>query len=89
MPGPEKTVTIPINDLWMKEITIMTSYYCGPPDIRTAIDLLKQKRIQVEDMITHRLPLSDIVNGFRLVMEGRQSIKVIIKPHLSASACRS
>jgi L-iditol 2-dehydrogenase len=39
VPGPEKSVTIPINDFWMKEIRILTSYYCGPPDIQEAIDL--------------------------------------------------
>jgi L-iditol 2-dehydrogenase len=31
-------------------------------------------------MITHRLPLAETQEGFRLVAEGRESIKVIIKP---------
>jgi L-iditol 2-dehydrogenase len=36
--------------------------------------------IMVDDLITHKLPLSDIVKGYRLVVEGRESIKVIITP---------
>jgi len=36
----------------------------------------------VDDMITHQLPLKDIGTGFQLVMDGRESIKVIIKPNL-------
>lgn len=81
VPGPDKNVTVPINDFWMKEIRILTSYYCGPPDIEEAIDLIESRKIEVEDMITHRLPLDNIAEGFRLVMEGTECIKVIIRPN--------
>ena len=33
VPGPDKKVVVPVNDFSLKEITIQTSYYCGPPDI--------------------------------------------------------
>jgi L-iditol 2-dehydrogenase len=65
----------------MKEITILTSYYCGPPDIIEAMKLIEWRNIVVDDLITHRLPLTDIIKGFQLVTDGRESIKVIIKPH--------
>jgi len=81
VPGPEKTVSIPINDFWTREIRILTSYYCGPPDIVEAINLLKTKTINSDDMITHRLPLKEIAKGFHLVIDGSESIKVIIKPN--------
>jgi L-iditol 2-dehydrogenase len=81
VPGPDKPVTIPINILWTQEIKVLTSYYCGPPDITEAIKLLEAGTIEVDDMITHRLPLEDIEKGFRLVIEGQESIKVIIRPH--------
>lgn len=81
VPGPDKNVVVPVNDFWMKEITILTSYYCGPPDIVEAIQLIGSGKIAVDDLITHRLPLTGIVSGFRLVSNGRESIKVIIRPH--------
>lgn len=81
VPGPEKKVVIPINDFWMKEISILTSYYCGPPDIVEAMKLIESGEVIVDDMITHRLPLGDIVRGFQLVADGRESIKIIIKPY--------
>jgi len=65
----------------MKEIRILTSYYCGPPDIDAAIELISRGEIVVEDMITHTLPLHEIVKGYQLVAEGKASIKVIIKPN--------
>ena len=81
VPGPDRNVIVPINDFWMKEITIRTSYYCGPPDIIEAMTLIESGSIVVDDLITHQLPLADIAFGFKLVSEGRESIKVIIKPH--------
>jgi L-iditol 2-dehydrogenase len=81
VPGPDKKSVVPINDFWMKEITILTSYYCGPPDIIEAMELIESGNIVVDDLITHQLPLADIAYGFKLVSDGRESIKVIIKPH--------
>jgi L-iditol 2-dehydrogenase len=81
VPGPDRNVVVPINDFWTKEITILTSYYCGPPDIVEAMKLIESGDITVDDLITHRLPLADIALGFQLVSDGRESIKVIIKPH--------
>lgn len=81
VPGPEKKVTIPVNDFWRKEIRVITSYYCGPPDIIDAIKLIEKRIIEVDDMITHRFPLKDIRESFRLVMDRRDSLKVIIRPN--------
>jgi L-iditol 2-dehydrogenase len=81
VPGPEKRVVIPINDFWMKEVRILTSYYCGPPDIQEAMRMLAAGAVDVDSMITHRLRLDEIVRGFRLVMEGEDAVKVIIRPH--------
>jgi len=81
VPGPEKQVTVPINKFWTREIRIITSYYCGPPDIVDAINLIETGSIIVDDLVTHRLPLTDIAKGFQLVMDGSESIKVIIKPN--------
>ena len=81
VPGPDKVVTIPIDDFWTKEIRIITSYYCGPPDIVDAIKHIESGEIKVDDMITHKLPLKDTAKGFQLVMDGHKSLKVIIKPN--------
>jgi len=81
VPDPGKKVIVPINEFWMKEIRILTSYYCGPLDITKAIDLLSSGDIVVDDMITHTLPLTDIVKGYQLVADGNTSIKVIIRPN--------
>jgi L-iditol 2-dehydrogenase len=88
VPGPEKKVSIPLHDFWTKEIMILTSYYCGPPDIEEAMKLMASGQIEVDDLITHRLPLTEIVKGFLLVTDGRQSVKVIIKPNEEGSSTK-
>ena len=81
VPHPDKKVTIPINHFWTRETRIITSYYCGPPDIDAAINLIETQSIVVDDLITRQLSLQNIAEGFRMVMAGQESLKVIIKPH--------
>jgi L-iditol 2-dehydrogenase len=82
VPHPDKKVTIPINDFWTRETRIITSYYCGPPDIEAALDLIETRAITVDDLITGLLPLQNIADGFQMVMKDPDSLKVIIKPQL-------
>lgn len=77
-PGVE--ITIPFFDVWRDQITIISTYAGPPVDSREAIDLLASGKVEVDDMITHRLPLDRTAEGFRLVARGSESIKVIIRP---------
>jgi len=81
VPHPDERVTMPINHFWTRETRIITSYYCGPPDIVTAIKLIETRTIEVDDLITRRLPLQDVAEGFRLLIADKASLKIIIKPH--------
>ena len=80
-PTPEGVeVPVPLFELWRDEVTLATSYAAGPQDIVEAIELLRSRRVRVEEMITHRLSLAEAGRGFELVASGRESIKVIIDP---------
>jgi len=79
----EKGVTIPlsVNDLfWRNDITLTTSYAGSPADFIMALELIRLQRVNVHDMITHRLGLAQTGKGFDLVLNGRDCIKVIIEP---------
>jgi L-iditol 2-dehydrogenase len=77
---PGVTLPIPVNDFWRQSIKIMHSYGNSPEDALSAIELLKQKRIPVHKLITHRLSLSQAGLGFKLVAEAKGCIKVILEP---------
>ncbi|MBI4691491.1 MAG: alcohol dehydrogenase catalytic domain-containing protein [Nitrospirae bacterium] len=80
VPEPGINIPVPINDFWRNEIKMMTSYGASPVDLATAIELIRAKRVSVKDMITHRLSMGEAGFGFKLVAEGKESIKVIIEP---------
>ncbi len=77
---PTVSISIPFNALWREEVIMTSSYGGSPKDIQRAIDLLKDRRVRVAELITHRLPLDQAAEGFRLVAEANDSIKVILRP---------
>jgi L-iditol 2-dehydrogenase len=78
---PGVTMNVPVNDFWRKNIKIIHSYGAGPQDLAAAVELLREEKVAVSRLITHRLKLSDIGLGFKLMCEAKESIKVIIEPH--------
>jgi L-iditol 2-dehydrogenase len=71
---------MPMADLWRREVTVRTAYGSAPADSATALRLLAAGRVAVADLITHRLPLDEIVKGFQLVAAADKSVKVILQP---------
>jgi len=77
---PGRMVPMPFNDLWREEVRIVGSYGASPEDIATSIELLRTGKVEVGDMVTHRLSLAETGLGFKLVAGAKESIKVIIEP---------
>jgi L-iditol 2-dehydrogenase len=77
---PGSTYPMPMFEIWNKNARIVHSYAGPPADMATAMDLIAAKRIDVAGMITHRLPLSETAKGFDLMLQGADSLKVIIEP---------
>ena len=78
---PNKNIEIPTVDFWRNEITLTSSYGAAPVDLEESLNLIKDKKINVRDMITHRLPLSDIQKGFKIVSDAQDSLKIVLRPH--------
>lgn len=79
--GKDERFPVPINDIfWRNEVTVVSSYAGSPSDHVEALKKIASHKINVCDMITHRLPLARTGEGFKLVAEAKESIKVIIKP---------
>ena len=77
---PDHRLSMPFNDLWKDEVTIVTSYAAAPRDISAAMELIRSGRVAVKEMVTHRLPLERTQEGFDLVANPVDSLKVIIEP---------
>jgi L-iditol 2-dehydrogenase len=75
------TVPLSINELfWRNEITLTTSYAGSPADYAAAVELVRDHRALMREMITHSLRLAETGLGFQLVAEARDSLKVIVEP---------
>src|SRR2546429_683341 len=77
---PTAKLELPFNTLWREEVTMVSSYGASPGDIRAAIDLLAARRVTVNELVTHVLPLSEAGKGFRLVSQASDSLKVVLRP---------
>jgi L-iditol 2-dehydrogenase len=81
VPDPSVKLPVPISQFWRNEITMRTSYGAAPNDLEDSMHVLATKRLNVKDMITHRLSLSEAQEGFRLMAEAGQSLKAILEPN--------
>ncbi|UCF13593.1 MAG: zinc-dependent dehydrogenase [Thermoplasmatales archaeon] len=77
-PGVE--IPFPMFDLWNKQVKIISTYAGAPEDLKESIELIRNKKVKVIDMITHRFPLSETGKGFKLAAQAKDSIKIIIEP---------
>ncbi len=77
---PNRDIAIPIPDFWRNELTVTSSYGAAPADLEAALDLIAAGKINVRDTITHTLPLRQIQEGFRMVAEAKESLKVVLEP---------
>jgi L-iditol 2-dehydrogenase len=80
VPAPGQDHPMPLNDLWRREVTVRTAYGAAPADLAMALELIASGRVQVTDLITHRLPLDRAQDGFALVANAGESVKVVLEP---------
>lgn len=80
--GEGAKLPLSINEIfWRTEVNLISSYAGSIADHINALELIRTKRINVKDMITNVLPLSEISQGFKLTAEAQKSLKIIIKPN--------
>jgi L-iditol 2-dehydrogenase len=77
---PQNDICIPSQQFWRDEITTAFSYGAGPDDLLAAIEMIRSGAINAGKMVTHRVTLSEIMQGFKLVSEAGDSQKVVVVP---------
>ncbi|MFO0751810.1 MAG: alcohol dehydrogenase catalytic domain-containing protein [Thermodesulfovibrionales bacterium] len=75
---PGELLTVDPNDLYFRDITLVTSYSCGPDDTRHALDFMERGIISAEKIVTHRFSLSGAGEAYRLTAEAKESLKCLI-----------
>jgi L-iditol 2-dehydrogenase len=75
---PDERLTIDPNELYFKDISIITSYSCGPSDTADALEIIEGGTVKAEKLVTHRFPIENTAKAFRLTAEAKDSLKSII-----------
>jgi len=63
---PDDRLAIQPHDLYFREIRLVPSYSCGPDDTREALRLIQQGVVSAEQVVTHRFPLDEIGEAYRM-----------------------
>ncbi len=77
--GPGTPVGLDTEQLFLRELTVCSSWSAGPADMRAAYDLIASGRIDVLSLVTHRLPLAETGRALGLQRRG-EALKVVVEP---------
>jgi L-iditol 2-dehydrogenase len=75
---PGEKLTLDPNYLYFNDIKIITSYSCGPDDTREACKFIADGLVSAEKLVTHRFPVEETGEAFRLTAEAEKSLKALI-----------
>jgi L-iditol 2-dehydrogenase len=77
--GPGELLPIPLGTLYHRELTVTSTYSASPATLSRAFWLLAAGKVEVEGLITHRVPLARLADGVDL-MRRREALKVYVTP---------
>jgi L-iditol 2-dehydrogenase len=67
-----------LGELYFREVSLVSSYSCGPEDTRQAYGLLGQGRVEVRPLVTHRFPLAEVQRAYDTARGGGAALKVLV-----------
>ena len=79
LPKDKPNITLDSNLVHYRELTLVGANGSSPAHNALALDYIATGRVPVNDLITHHLPLDDVLEGIEIVARG-DAIKVTIEP---------
>jgi len=76
----EDNISLELNSMVVKQITIMGSYGFTPVAVEKCLELLRTKKVDQSKIISHEIPVDNAKEAFETKCNIEESIKVIIKP---------
>jgi L-iditol 2-dehydrogenase len=77
--GPGTPVGLDTEQLFLRELTVCSSWSAGPGDMRAALELIASGHIDVLALVTHRLALDDTGSALELQRRG-EALKAVVLP---------
>ena len=77
--GPGTPVGVDTEGLFLRELTVCSSWSAGPADMRAAYDLLASGRVDPRPLVTHQVGLDETGEALNLQRRG-EAIKAVVLP---------
>jgi L-iditol 2-dehydrogenase len=78
-PAPGAPLPLEGSEQFLRELTVTASYSAGPGDMRAALELIAQDRIDPTPLVSHRLPLDETGRALDL-QRSASALKVVVEP---------
>lgn len=65
-----KPPTLDLDQAYFKDLTIATSYSCGPDDTREALQALREQRVRAEQVVSDFVELDQLPEAYRRMKRG-------------------
>lgn len=75
---PSQLARISPHRLFFSEIRVIPSYSTSHVETRMALQLISSGRIPVQDLITHRFPLSHVEEAFQIAVKTKKCLKTVV-----------
>lgn len=74
----EGEASLPLGEIYKRELTLTATYSSSPADLAEAFDLIRNGAIRVAELCSHRVPLERLAEAVGL-MERHEALKVFVE----------
>ena len=74
----EGETSLPVGEIYKRELTLTATYSSSPADLAEAFDLIRSGAVRVAELCSHRVPLERLAEAVGL-MERREALKVFVE----------
>lgn len=79
--APAPPVSLSLHRLYFSEVTLTASYSCAAKETRAALELIRGRVVEVDRLVSHRLPLDGVGEGIReTAAAGDHWLKAVVYP---------
>jgi L-iditol 2-dehydrogenase len=72
-------LSLDMSRVFLHEITFQSSYSTSETEMRMALSMIERKQIDPSKMVTHKLPLTKVLEAFSLAEKGPNVVKVVVE----------
>jgi len=79
LPKGKSVINFDSNLVHYKQCCVLGSHGSAPRENKLSLELISKGLVKIQNLITHRLPLAELLNGITIMEEGK-GLKIIISP---------